>query len=208
MNLKIELYKATGEKGEDLTLAVGEKFSTLNEQLYAQVLRVEANHIFSKNGKTQTKGEVRGGGRKPWKQKGTGRARAGSSRSPLWKGGGVTFGPTGINRELDIPKKMRKLAMMQLWAKAFKNKSVRVIEDLGDETRKTKQTSDIINKIAPKNSVTLIFSNPEAPKYKSWRNISIVEGREIDEVLAHDLVKKRDFILTKVAYDKIAGALK
>lgn len=142
---------------------------------------------------TQTRGEVRGGGKKPWRQKGTGRARAGSSRSPLWVGGGVTFGPRpDRNFSLRVNKKeLRKALLMSLSSKA-QDKKIIVLSDLSLPEIKTKTVATLFRKLPnAKKSTLLVQSKPDAKVYRSARNIDrvttiLANSLNVVDVLRHD----------------------
>ncbi len=142
---------------------------------------------------TQTRGEVRGGGKKPWRQKGTGRARHGSIRSPLWVGGGVTFGPRpNRNFSMRINKKeQRKALLMSLSSKAQDSKVI-VFEDLSLPEIKTKLIATLFRKLPnAKKSTLLIQNKPDATLYKSARNIDrvttiLANSLNVVDVLRHE----------------------
>src|SRR5246127_1378600 len=109
---------------------------------------------------TKTRGEVRGGGKKPWRQKGTGRARAGSIRSPLWRGGGVVFGPKPRSFEQDMPKKMRRLAIKSALSTAVKEQKLHVVKDFAFiKEPKTKLVNVFIEKLALKDKKVLVLAH-------------------------------------------------
>ena len=111
----------------------------INSDLVHQVVLSQIANRRQKTAKTKDRAEVRGGGRKPWRQKGTGRARAGSIRSPIWRGGGVTFGPTSERVfSKKIPKKMRRKALFMVLSAKAKEKLILVLDDLKSEKPKTK----------------------------------------------------------------------
>jgi large subunit ribosomal protein L4 len=129
---------------------------------------------------TKTRGEVRGGGKKPWRQKGTGRARHGSNRSPIWKGGGITFGPrTDKVFEKEIPKKMRRKALLMVLSQKAKNKELIVLDKIELEKGKTKEVATALSNLACKNQKTLIA----LPKYDKK---IFLASRNIKKILAED----------------------
>lgn len=126
---------------------------------------------------TKKKGEVRGGGRKPWAQKGTGRARAGSIRSPLWRGGGITFGPTSErNFKLKINKKVKRLAMRMALSDKMKANALIAVDSLTVANAKTKQFAAMLSKLPlHKGKILLVMPSPDALIERSARNIKNVE---------------------------------
>lgn len=179
----------------------------LNESLIAQVLRCEANHLFSKSGKTLTRSEVRGGGRKPWKQKGTGRARAGSIRSPLFRGGAITFGPTGKSRALRIPRKMRKAAIKQLLFYKADNKKLVIIDDINISQAKTKAAGSALKQIAPEGKVLILYKQDEFANLKPFLNLAQVETRALSNLLAYDLIRDSKIVVSKTAVQDLVKRL-
>ncbi len=204
MKLNIPFYTNTGEKQEALSIEVAERFSKLNSKLINQAIYVENNNILIKAGKTKTKSEVSGGGRKPWKQKGTGRARAGSNRSPLWRGGGITFGPTGENRVLTIPKKMRETALYSLLFSKVKDNEIAVIDNIKIASGKTKDAAEISGKIADSKLVVLAIDNDATADTLAWRNIPVVDIKRSAEILLADLNSKKKIVFTKKAFDALS----
>lgn len=204
--IKFPLYNIKAEKVSEIELLTKSEDLNLNKKLVSQVLRVEENHIKNKSGKAKTRAEVSGGGRKPFKQKGTGRARAGSNRSPIWKGGGVTFGPTGISRILRLPAKMRALALLQLIAHNKEN--IGVIEDFAVKSQKTKDASAFLQKVAGAQRVMIISSIEESESVKPYRNILSAELHSTNNLLLSDLMKKRMFLFSKKSFEEISVRLK
>jgi len=154
---------------------------------------------------TKGRGEVRGGGRKPWRQKGTGRARHGSIRSPIWRGGGVTFGPTK-NRvfKKKINKKMRRKALFMVLSAKVNEKLITVLDNLKLEKAKTNEISKILKKILPpKTSALMILPQKDEKILRAGKNIPkfrIIEARNLS---ALDLLSFKYLILAKEAVKKI-----
>lgn len=154
---------------------------------------------------TKTKGEVSGGGRKPWKQKGTGRARAGSIRSPLWRGGGVIFGPRkNRNFKVKINKKIKKLAFLMALSEKVKNGGLLLLENFNLETPKTKLVSGLLKKLPIKNKRALIvFPKRQETKNMSLaaRNITGVEQADLGSLNLLDLLKNSTILTVKDSVD-------
>jgi len=150
---------------------------------------------------TKTRAEVRGGGRKPWRQKGTGRARVGSIRSPLWKGGGVIFGPRKERVfKKEIPKKMKRLALFMVLSGKIKNNLLILLDKLKIEKPKTKEMTEIFKKIPCKNESSLI-ALPELNKnlILAARNIPDIETIQAKDLNALDLLSFKYLIMPKEA---------
>ena len=150
---------------------------------------------------TKTRAEVRGGGRKPWRHKGTGRARVGSIRSPLWKGGGVIFGPRKERVfKKEIPKKMKRLALFMVLSGKIKNNLLILLDKLKIEKPKTKEMTEIFKKIPCKNESSLI-ALPELNKnlILAARNIPDIETIQAKDLNALDLLSFKYLIMPKEA---------
>jgi len=148
--------------------------------------------------------EVRGGGRKPWRQKGTGRARHGSIRSPLWKGGGVTFGPTKEKKSTKkINKKMKQLAIFSIFSKKIKDNELKVIDKFDVASNKTKEWYKIFKNLVDLRSKTLLISSLANNIHKSIANIKNVEAINPKSLNVFDLLKAKNIILEKEAVDEI-----
>ena len=154
---------------------------------------------------TKTRSEVRGGGRKPWQQKGSGRARAGSNRSPLWKGGGVIFGPKPRKVTLKLNKKERKLALQTLLYN--KRNNISVIDNLeaAIESPKTKAFNALCNnsEIDLNQKTLVVVSKKNAPLKLSTRNIKNVELISASSLNTHSLLKANQILLTPLAVNEI-----
>lgn len=161
-----------------------------------------------RSGTASTKGrkEVRGGGRKPWRQKGSGRARAGTRSSPLWRGGGVTFGPKPRDFTPKINKKIRKLALkMALTSKCKENQMV-VLEGFELDEIKTKAFVEIMQ-VFEINSVLVVIPEHDEIVVKSARNVPHTKVLRSDGLNVYDILKYQHLILTKDAVPKIEAAL-
>jgi len=175
-----------------------------NYLIHKDILR---HQISKKQGtvSTKTRSEVRGGGRKPWKQKGTGRARAGSNRSPLWKGGGVIFGPKPKTTSIKLNKKERKLALQTLLYN--KRNNVLIISGLEEsvDIPKTKILDNILKKCSVRldDKVLLIVSKKTIPMKLSIRNMKNVELISASNLNTLSLLKAKQILLTPLAINDI-----
>ena len=154
---------------------------------------------------SKTRSEVRGGGRKPWRQKGTGRARAGSNRSPLWRGGGVIFGPKPRDFEVKMNRKERRLALRT----AFQSRvdDMVVVQDFADQlsTPKTKEVLSAMERwgIAPEQKVLMITAEKNEVVYRSVRNVANIKLILATNLNAYDIVLADRLVVTTVALEKI-----
>src|ERR1035437_7387188 len=151
--MKANLYNQKGETIGDVELNSKIFEVKPNSHLLAEAARIQQSNARSGTGHTKTRGEVSGGGKKPWKQKGTGRARAGSTRSPIWRHGGITFGPRSTrNWELKINKKAKTQALFMSLSDKAKDKQFIVIDQIVLENPKTKEFAKIDRKSTRLNS--------------------------------------------------------
>ena len=157
--------------------------------------------------KVKTRTEVRGGGRKPWKQKGTGRARQGSIRSPQWRGGGVVFGPTPRSYSLKMNKKVRRLALKSaLSFKVLENEMV-VLNELTLSAPKTKEMVTVLNKLEANKKVLLVVGADNSNALLAARNIASVKVIPATQVNVLDLLDSRKVIITQDAVNHIEEVL-
>jgi large subunit ribosomal protein L4 len=158
---------------------------------------------------TKTRGEVRGGGRKPWRQKGTGRARVGSIRSPLWKGGGVTFGPKPHSFRKDFPKKMKTLAFKSaLNAKQIAEEIV-ILDSLNMTSHKTKEFAKILKNLKiTKGRTRFVTESLDLNSRRSSSNIKDVSLARAVDVHTTDILNCKKLIITKGALEAIEGRVK
>lgn len=170
----------------------------LNSDLVHQVAVSQMANKRTVLASTKDRAQVRGGGKKPWRQKGTGRARHGSRRSPLWKGGGVTFGPTKErNFEKKINKKMRRKALLMVLSAKAKNNLLVVLEKLALEKPKTKLMAEVIKKLPIKGTFLIVLPGLEKDVVRAARNIpgsATVEARNLN---ALDLLSFKYLVMPK-----------
>ncbi|MEG4054759.1 MULTISPECIES: 50S ribosomal protein L4 [unclassified Microcoleus] len=190
-----------GETTLELRVAKEENAS----HIVHRALTRQLNNARQGNACTKTRSEVRGGGRKPWRQKGTGRARAGSIRSPLWRGGGVIFGPKPRDFEVKMNKKERRLALRT----AFQSRTedIIVVEEFAEQFPKPK-SKELLSAIArwgiePDTKVLLILPEPQPNVYLSGRNIELVNVILATSLNVYDVLAADKIIVTSTAIAKI-----
>jgi large subunit ribosomal protein L4 len=152
---------------------------------------------------TKTRGEVRGGGKKPWRQKGTGRARAGSIRSPLWVGGGVVFGPKPRDYSKKINNKVKQLAFSRALFDRATAGEIAVIEAFDAKVKKTKAINEVVGRIAPKGRVLLVDAPFASETTRASRNIERVSLQEASKLNTLDLAQYAKIIVSSKALDAI-----
>jgi large subunit ribosomal protein L4 len=165
--------------------------SEVKAHLFHQVVRMQLANRRRGTASTKTRGEVRGGGRKPWRQKGTGRARQGSTRSPLWRGGGVALGPKPRTYAYELPKKVRRAALRSALALKVREGLLRVVDRLELDAPKTKQMAKFLKDLGLEKSTLILIASDNVNVQLAARNlpdvkVMRVEGLNIYDLLAHD----------------------
>jgi large subunit ribosomal protein L4 len=199
--MEIEVYKKDGTvSGEKVTLSPDIFGIDPNDHAIYQAVRVYLANQRQGTHKTKTKGEVSGSGKKPYKQKKTGRARVGTHRSPLWKGGGTMFGPVPRDYAMKITDKMKSLARKSALSYRAKESDVRVVEDFSFETPKTKDIVAILKalKLNTTKTLLLVSKNDEAVR-KSCNNLSKVQILEAANVSTYDIMNNHVILFQKSA---------
>ena len=198
----VGLFNKEGNKIEDIQL---------NDNIFAVEVNADAMHqvvvalLANKRQGTQsakTRAEVRGGGIKPWRQKGTGRARQGSIRAPQWIKGGVVFAPKPRDYRMSIPKSMRRVAMLSALTSKVQNDEMVVLDSLTLEAPKTKEIVKMLNAFNAKKTL-IVTAEANETVYKSARNIEGVEVLPVNNINVYDLLKYSKVIMTKDAVSKI-----
>ena len=157
---------------------------------------------------TKTRGEVRGGGRKPWAQKHTGRARQGSIRAPQWVGGGVVFGPKPRDYSFNLPKKVRRAALKSVFAGKLGDGSVVFVEDFKFEEPKTKKAVEVLRNLGLEDKkVLIVVPELEENTYKSFRNLQNVKMLEVDGLNVYDMLCYDVCLIFKSTLPKIEERL-
>lgn len=157
--------------------------------------------------KVKGRSEVRGGGRKPWRQKGTGRARQGSIRSPQWVGGGTVFGPTPRSYSYKLPKKVRRLALKSALSSKVQEENIVVLESLAFDAPKTKDVVAMLNALNVDKKVLIVTADKDETVARSANNLKNVKVLKQSEVNVLDLLTHDKLILTKEAAEKAGEVL-
>ncbi len=171
-----------------------------NHELIKQAYLAYLANGRQNNAVTKTRGLVRGGGKKPWKQKGTGRARFGSSRVPIWRGGGITFGPTGEeNYKHKISTQAKRTAIRQTLSMAASENKISVIESITLANNKTKDVQALLNKLGANRQVLVVVDSKDEVLSRAFRNISDVKLITAKYINAYDIVNAHTIVITKAA---------
>lgn len=156
---------------------------------------------------TLTRAEVRGGGKKPWRQKGTGRARVGSTRNPVWRSGGVAFGPKPRDYSYTMPKKIKRLALKSVLSDKLANKDLILLDKLSLDAPKTKDIKNILSALNAKKTAIIVTLNKEDNVVVSANNLQGVSTAFTGSVNVYDLMRHQTLVITKDAALKLEEVL-
>ncbi len=208
--MELEVYKKNGTaSGEKVKLA--EEIFGIEPNAHAiyQAVRVYMNNQRQGTAKVKTRSEVRGGGKKPFKQKGTGQARQGTRRSPLMPGGGSIFGPQPRDYSMTLPLKVKKLARKSALSHKAKNGEIKIIEDFSFEAPKTKEIASILKALSLNEKKTLLLMpSNDGSVVKSGRNIPRFAVVVADKASTYDLVNNQVLLIQKSAVEVLQNTFK
>ncbi|MDF0727577.1 50S ribosomal protein L4 [Cytobacillus sp. S13-E01] len=204
---KIALYNQKGSNVGEIELNESIFGIEPNNQVLFDAVIMQRASLRQGTHKVKVRSEVRGGGRKPWKQKGTGRARQGSIRSPQWRGGGIVFGPTPRSYSFKLPKKVRRLAVKSALSTKVLENNLLVLDNLSFEAPKTKEMSAVLKGLSIERKALIVTGDINETVALSARNIPGVtvvtaNGINVLDVLNHDKL-----IMTKAAVEKVEEVL-
>lgn len=202
--MKADILSVNGQKSGQVELPDNIFGIEPNEHVMYQAVRVYLAHQRQGTHKTKTRTEVSGGGKKPWKQKGRGTARAGSSRSPLWVGGGTIFGPVPHLYTIDIPKKMKRLARKSALSCRMKENNIIVVDDFSFTDHKTKNMVSLMKALNIEEQKTL-FLLPDVNEnvVRSARNIARLSTAPADKISTYDILNHKKIVIAKSAIEVI-----
>jgi large subunit ribosomal protein L4 len=194
--------------GGTVKLDAGAFEARFNMPLVHESVRAELNARRQGTASTRTRGEVSGGGAKPWRQKGTGRARAGSSRSPVWTGGGIVFGPTPRHYTVKVNRKARRAALRSALSLHAERESLAVFDASAFEAPSTSQAADLLDgweRSAPDALTLVLLSADEAAAGKSFRNIAHVDVMPVDDAGVADVVRAASLLISEAALPAVVA---
>ena len=209
MAKRLSIYNQNGENTEKKVSLKDEVFAIekVNTQVMFDAVQVYLANMRQATAKTKTRAEVRGGGKKPWRQKGTGRARAGSNRSPIWVGGGTVFGPDGRqNYKLAMNKKAHALALRSALSIKASEKNIVVVDAL--TTTKTKEFIKVLENLKVEGKALVVLSEENDEFVRSARNVPGVKVVLANNVCVYDLLNADKLLCTVDAVKAIEGGLK
>ncbi len=204
---KVALYNQNGTKVSDIELNESVFGIEPNNHVLFEAVVMQRASLRQGTHKTKIRSEVAGGGRKPWRQKGTGRARQGSIRSPQWRGGGTVFGPVPRSYSYKLPKKVRRLAIKSALSSKVLEENVLVLEGLAFEAPKTKEFKGVLNALSVNSKALIVTADLDENVALSARNIPGVTVLTADGINVLDVLNHDKLILTKAAVEKVEEVL-
>ncbi len=205
---KIQLVNIKGEKLKDLTLEDSVWNIEANDIVLKKAIDLQLAATRQGTAKTKTRSEVSGGGRKPWRQKGTGRARQGSIRATQWRGGGIAGGVTPRDYTFQINKKERALALKSALSHKYQDKELVVVDNIKLATLKTKGVKDLIATLNLAGKVLFVTGEDNENLYMASRNLGYAYNINADEINCYDLVNADVLVVDEEAVKVIEGGLK
>lgn len=204
--MKVAVYNLSGKKTGEIEMPSSVFGLEPNDELLHQAYVAGFANKRNVLAHTKDRGERAGTGKKPWRQKGTGNARAGSVRSPLWRKGGITFGPTNErNFKKDITKKMKQKAICVALSEKIRSNKMVVVEEIKLEENKTKRFNEALKKLNIKGTLLVAFDENEAQFNRSSRNIEAVDGVRTSSLSVFDILNHQSLLMSKDSVDYLAN---
>jgi len=199
--LTAKYFNAAGEPGDAFQLPEELFDGVVNDAVLHQVVKAILANRRQGNASTKTRANVSGGARKPWRQKGTGRARQGSIRAPHWRGGGIVFGPHPRSYHQDVPRKVKALARRSAFNSKAQDEQVTVIERLAFDAPRTSQAVSLLGKmgVADAKRVLVLTDGNNETVFRSFRNLPNVEVLPFAQASAYDVMKARQVVIEATA---------
>jgi large subunit ribosomal protein L4 len=201
-----EVYNIEKNKVSEIELNDAVFGASINEHCIYEVVRMQMAARRSGTASTKGRHDVRGGGKKPWRQKGTGRARSGTIRSPLWRGGGIVFGPKPRDYSFKAPKKVRKIALISALSMKVRDEKMLILKDFPMEAIRTKSFKEVIDRFGLKKAL-FVLDKSDAILEKSSRNIKDIKMIRSEGINVYDLLKYDHVVLLEPSVKIIEGAL-
>ncbi|MCK4249051.1 MAG: 50S ribosomal protein L4 [Candidatus Omnitrophica bacterium] len=200
----LPLYNQSGKEIAQVSVKEELISGDINPSLLRQVITAYQSNQRQGNASTKTRGNVRGGGAKPWRQKGTGRARVGSSRNPIWTGGGVAFGPLPKDYRQTVPKKIRNKATVMALKQKIETKALIILDEFKVTEPKTKILVQLLKTIgAEKGKKLLLLDTADENVFRAARNIKDLTLRHVDNSSALDFISADKIVMTKKIFEQI-----
>ncbi|QDZ70624.1 50S ribosomal protein L4 [Pediococcus pentosaceus] len=203
----VSLFKQDGTKNGDVELNADIFGIEPNNDVVFEAVVMQRASMRQGTHAVKNRSAVRGGGRKPWRQKGTGRARQGSIRSPQWRGGGIVFGPTPRSYAYSIPKKMRRLALKSVLSQKVLDESLVVVDEFKFETPKTKDFAQSLGNLNVDKKALLVLEEDNESAVLAARNLSNVKIVEPEGINVLDVMNSDKLVITQKALSQVEEAL-
>lgn len=200
---KVALYDMSGAQVGELELNDKVFGIEPNEAVMSDFVRMQLANKRVGTSSTKTRAEVSGGGKKPWRQKGTGRARVGSTRNPVWTGGGVVFGPKPRDYSYRLPRKVRRLAMKSALSSKVLDNNIIVVDELKFDEPKTRLMVETLQSLNSGKKTLVVTADGDANVTKSARNIPGVKPLRVDFINVYDLLKYDTLLITRDAVARV-----
>ncbi|MCM3570067.1 50S ribosomal protein L4 [Neobacillus mesonae] len=204
---KVALFNQSGSQVGDIELNESVFGIEPNQHVLFEAIVMQRASLRQGTHKVKNRSEVRGGGRKPWRQKGTGRARQGSIRSPQWRGGGIVFGPQPRSYSYKLPKKVRRLAIKSALSSKVLDENILVVDGLSFDAPKTKDFKAVLNGLSVEKKALIVTADLDENVALSARNIPGVTVVTADGINVLDVVNHDKLIMTKAAVEKVEEVL-
>lgn len=201
--LKATLFSQSRAEVGTVDLEPGVFAEPLRRGLLADVVRMQTASRRAGTASTKEKGDVRGGGKKPWRQKGTGRARAGSNRSPLWSGGGTIFGPHPRDYSYRMSKQARRTALKSALAQKLREERLTILDKIELEEAKTKHFAAMLKGLGIDDTVLVVIESQDDPIERSARNLPSVKVLRAGGLNVYDLLRYHQLVMTSAAVDVV-----
>lgn len=200
---KLDTYNLSGAVTGSIELKDEIFAITPNENAIAAVIRNQLANRRQGTQSTKGRSDVAGGGKRPWRQKGTGRARHGSTRSAQYVGGGIIFGPTPRDYSYTLPKKIKRLALKSVLSSKLAESKIIVVDDQNFDAIKTAKAAEALKALKVDSSALVVFEEKNENAEKSYRNIPTVKTALVNTINVFDILKNDKLIVTKAAVEKI-----
>ncbi|MDA8097090.1 MAG: 50S ribosomal protein L4 [Clostridia bacterium] len=204
---KVAVFNVNGDNVGELELSESVFGQAVNQAVLHEVVVMQLAGRRRGTHETKTRSDVRGGGRKPWRQKGTGRARHGTIRSPIWRGGGIVFGPHPRDYSYSVPKKVRRLALKSALSAKVEAGQILVLDELKIDEPKTREMVRILNNLQAGEGALVVTADRDFTVEKSSRNIPGVKSLESTHLNVLDILDHPNLVITKDAVAKVEEVL-
>ena len=200
---KLSVINMDGKEADNIDLPENIFGGRVNQDVLHQAVVMYNANTRQGQASTKERGSVSGGGKKPWRQKGTGRARAGSNRSPLWAGGGVVFGPHPRDFSYAIPKKIKMAALRESLNAKFQDKDLVCLDDVTKTFTKTKEFTHILKSLKLEGKILALLDGSDASIERVSRNIPFFNMMRSQDVNASDVLRNKKVLVTKTAFKNL-----